>query len=78
MRGSGVTRGDTSTSQSGQREVRNKGAQQQEAKARRESQAPADGRRRRDSPVLLLCFNTKGKKREGRGDCRRYGIFVSS
>ncbi len=61
-RGGGATRGDTTTSQIGQREGRNKGAQQ-EAKARRESEAPADGRRRRDSPVLHLCFNTK---REGR------------
>jgi hypothetical protein len=61
MGGDGVTRGNTTTSQSGQRDGRNKGAQQ-EAKAQRESKAPADRRHQRDSPVLRLCFNTKGKK----------------
>ncbi len=59
--GGGVTRGNTTTSQSGQQDGHNKGVQQ-EAKARQESEAPADGRRQRDSPVLRLCFNTKGKK----------------
>jgi hypothetical protein len=44
---------------------------QQEAKARRESEAPAGGRDRRDSPVLRLCFYTKGG-REGRRECRRH------
>jgi hypothetical protein len=62
MSGSGMTRGDTTTSQSGQREGRIKGAQQ-EAKARQELETLADGRGRRDSPVLHLCFNTK---KEGR------------
>jgi hypothetical protein len=57
-----MTRGNTTASQSGQQEGRNKGAQQ-EAKARQESEVPADGRRQRDLPVLCLCFNTK---REGR------------
>ena len=61
MGGGGMTRGDTTTSQSGQQDGHNKGAQQ-EAKAQRELEVPADGRRWRDSPVLHLCFNTKGKK----------------
>ncbi len=59
-----MMKGNTTTSQSGQREGRNKGAQQ-EAKARRESEAPADGRRRRDSPALRLCFNTTRDGRVG-------------
>jgi hypothetical protein len=59
--GGGMLRGNRTTSQSGQQDGRNKGAQQ-EAKAWRESEAPADGRHWRDSPVLRLCFNTKGKK----------------
>ncbi len=42
-RGGGMMRGDTTTSQSGQQEERNKGVQQ-EAKAKQESEAPADGR----------------------------------
>ncbi len=67
-----MTRGDTTTSQSGQRDGRNKGVQQ-EAKAQQESEAPADGRRRRDSPVLRLCFNTKGKK----GGSERHGIGLA-
>ncbi len=61
MGGGSVMRGNTITSQSGQQDGRNKGVQQ-EAKARRESEAPADGRHWRDSPVLRLCFNTKRKK----------------
>jgi hypothetical protein len=64
MRGGSVTRGNTATSQSGQLEGRNKGAQHK-AKGQQESDAPAEGRRRRDSPVLCLCFNTKGKKGVG-------------
>ncbi len=59
-----MTRGNMTTSQIGQGEGCNKGAQQ-EAKSRRESEAPADGRRRRDSPVLRLCFNTKSEGRVG-------------
>jgi hypothetical protein len=73
-----VTRGNTTTSQSGQQDGRNKEAQQ-EAKARRESEAPADGRSRRDSPVLCLCFNTKGKKEGwvGENADARHGIALA-
>jgi hypothetical protein len=61
MRGGGVTRGNTTTSQSGQQERCNKGVQQ-EAKVQRELDAPANGRCSRDSPVLRICSKTKGKK----------------
>jgi hypothetical protein len=60
-RGGSMTRVDTTTSQSGQQDGHNKGVQQ-EVKAWQELDTPADGSCQSDSPVLRLCFNTKGKK----------------
>jgi hypothetical protein len=72
MRGSGLTGGNITTSQSGQQEGRNKRQRCNKSRRRRQTRSI------RETHLFCGFVPTQRVRRVGWGECQRHEIFVSS